>query len=272
MSAEGFNYDNIVLRMLTRVIDVMLLSVLFVLFSVPIVTIGASFTAMYYTAIKGLTGDGGYVWKYFVKSFKENFKQSTVIWLILAAAFGVLGVDIWFWMTQWTTDRVEIAKPFLVVSIVLLSIAVIIFIYVFPLQSKFENKVGVQLKNALIMGVRYFPTTLLLALIACVVVWMFYYQTILSIVGFVLIGFGIVGYLNSYFLLRCFKPYLPEERKVTDDYDYKLVFEEDDEAELAGQSDDESDVDMNDAAESEIDANDAAESEIDVNDATESDD
>lgn len=250
MSAEGFNYDNIFIRMLSRVGDAMLLSVLFVLFSLPVVTIGASLTAMYYTAMKGINGDDGYIWKYFTKSFKENFKQSTVMWIMFMLAFGVLGVDVWFWISQWTENRVEIAKPFLLVSVILLSIAVIMFIYAFPLQAKFDNGIKAQMKNSLLMGVKYFPTTLLIAAITGVVVWVFYYQTIVAIVGFVIIGFGVMGYMYSYFMLKCFKPYLPEEKVSADDLDYRVAFNDADVSDAEDEDEDDADsVDIPDAAE-----------------------
>lgn len=223
MSAEGFNYDNMFIRMLSRVGDAMLLSILFVLFSVPVVTFGASCTAMYYTAMKGITGDGGYVWKYFIKSFKENFKQSTVMWLMFAVVFGILGVDVWFWMAQWKTNHIGMAKPFLFVSVVLLSLASIMFLYVFPLQAKFENAVKVQMRNAFLIGIKYFPTTVLLLLISVVAVWFFYYLPVVAVVVFVLIGFGALGYLYAYFMLKCFKPYLPETIEGGSDLDFHIA-------------------------------------------------
>ena len=74
---SGMNYDNIFIRMLSRVGDAMLLSILFVLSCVPIITIGAAFTSLYYTAMKGISGDDGYIWKFYTRSFKQNFKQAT---------------------------------------------------------------------------------------------------------------------------------------------------------------------------------------------------
>ena len=55
---SGMNYDNIFIRMLSRVGDAMLLSILFVLSCVPIITIGAAFTSLYYTAMKGISIHG----------------------------------------------------------------------------------------------------------------------------------------------------------------------------------------------------------------------
>ena len=94
---SGMNYDNIFIRMLSRVGDAMLLSILFVLSCVPIITIGTAFTSLYYTAMKGISGDDGYIWKFYTRSFKQNFKQATGMWMLFLVAFFILSVDIWFW-------------------------------------------------------------------------------------------------------------------------------------------------------------------------------
>ena len=157
---SGMNYDNIFIRMLSRVGDAMLLSILFVLSCVPIITIGAAFTSLYYTAMKGISGDDGYIWKFYTRSFKQNFKQATGMWLLFLVAFFILSVDIWFWMTQWKATGNALAKPFLFVSVVLLTLAVMTFIYTFALQAKFDNSWKVQLRNAFLMSIKNFPMTL----------------------------------------------------------------------------------------------------------------
>ncbi len=208
MSVEGMNYDNLFIRMLNRIGDAMILSLLFVIGCVPIFTIGASVTATYYAAMKGVQGDDGYVFKNYIKSFKQNFKQSTVIWLIMAVILFVFGVDLWFWLKQWQDARLAAAKPMIAVSVVLLAVAIFITMYVFPLQAKFDNKTSIQLRNAFLLSIKNFPTTLLLVVISAVVVWAFYYQTVIAVVGFALIGFGFCAYVYAYFMLVCFKPYL----------------------------------------------------------------
>ena len=179
---SGMNYDNIFIRMLSRVGDAMLLSILFVLSCVPIITIGAAFTSLYYTAMKGISGDDGYIWKFYTRSFKQNFKQATGMWMLFLVAFFILGVDIWFWMTQWKASGNAIAKPFLFVSVVLLTLVVMTFIYAFALQAKFDNSWKVQLRNAFLLSIKNFPMTLLMLLTYLVIAWCFYYDIIISII------------------------------------------------------------------------------------------
>lgn len=229
MSSDGISYDNIFVSTLNRLGDIMLLSVLFTLFSLPVFTIGASTTALYYTAMKGIKLDGGYVFKYFIRSFRDNFKKSSAIWLICMLAFVVFGVDTWFWAKQFTAGGLTVANVLLVLSIILLTLTFFITLYVFPLQAKFENTIRVQIRNAFLLSIKYFPTTLMLTAIAAVVVWCFYYQPAIAIVGFFMVGFGIIGYVAAYFMLRCFKPYLPEESG-EDEAEWTLEDEAEDEA------------------------------------------
>lgn len=238
MSAEGISYDNMFIRMLSRLGDAMLLSVLFTICSIPIFTIGASVTALYYTAMKGIKLDGGYVFRYFMKSFKENFKKSTIMWLLFMLAFIIFGVDTWFWSKQFTPGAFTLANVLLVLSIVLLALTFFMMTYAFPLQAKFENPIKVQLRNAFLLSVKYFPTTLLIALITAVIVWTFYYQPAISIVGYFMVGFGAVGYLFAYFMLKCFKPYLPEEEYHEDTWTLDDETEDDESTDVDTEVDD----------------------------------
>ena len=78
-----FNYDNPVWRFIGKLGDLIILNILWMITSIPIVTIGASITALYYVTLKLVRDEDGYTIKSFFKSFKENFKQSTIIWLIM---------------------------------------------------------------------------------------------------------------------------------------------------------------------------------------------
>ena len=238
MSVDGMNYDNMFIRLLNRLGDAMILSLMFIIGSLPIITIGTSMTATYYAAMKGVQGDDGYVFKNYIKSYKENLKQSVVIWLIMAVVLFVFGVDLWFWLKQWQDARVGIAKPMIAVSVVLLAVAVFITMYVFPLQAKFDNKTSVQIRNAFLLSIKNFPTTLLLVVLTVVIGWCFYYQVAIAVVAFGLFGFGFCAYVYAYFMLNCLKPYLePAPEKAPDEWKVELEDEEDDEEETSEDDD-----------------------------------
>lgn len=211
MAAEGFNYDSIFMRLLNRIGDVFILSVIFSLCCIPIVTIGPALTALYYTAMKGITVGEGYVAKYFFKSFKQNLKQGIVIFLIMALALFVFGVDLWFWLKQWQEARLGVARIMIIVSVVMLMVAAMIFIFVFPLQAKFDNGIKVQIRNAFLLSIKFFPTTLAVLAITALMAFGVYYAPALAISGYFLIGFGAMGYVNGALFYRCLKAYLVTE-------------------------------------------------------------
>ena len=225
MAAEGFNYDSMFMRLLNRVGDVFILSIVFSLCCVPIVTIGPALTALYYTAMKGITVGEGYVAKYFFKSFKQNLKQGVLIFLIMALALFVFGVDLWFWLKQWQEARLGVARIMIIVSVVMLMVAAMIFIFVFPLQAKFDNGIKVQIRNAFLLSIKFFPTTLAVLAITALMAFGVYYAPALAISGYILLGFGAMGYVNGALFYRCLKVYLvTDEPDDTEDEDDEKIF------------------------------------------------
>ena len=94
MLSSLFNYDNPVWRFIGKFFDVMILNLLWVVCSIPIVTMGASTTAVYYVTMKLVRDEDGPTIRSFFKSFKENFKQATIIWLILMVIGAIIGFDL----------------------------------------------------------------------------------------------------------------------------------------------------------------------------------
>lgn len=90
----NIKYDNLFFTILGKIMEVLWVSILWILFSIPIVTIGASSTALYYTVHKVVFNNEAYIFKTFVNSFKSNFKDSTVKWVLSIVVISFLCVDI----------------------------------------------------------------------------------------------------------------------------------------------------------------------------------
>lgn len=90
----NIKYDNLFFTILGKIMEVLWVSILWILFSIPIVTIGASSTALYYTVHKVVFNNEAYIFKTFVNSFKSNFKDSTVKWVLSVVVISFLSVDI----------------------------------------------------------------------------------------------------------------------------------------------------------------------------------
>ena len=182
--------DNVIVRALNKICDMVCLNVLWLICCIPIITIGASTTALY-------------IFRGFFKAFKSNFKQSTVIWLILL----LLGIVCWI------DYRVAGALPgtagfvmraiFLLVGFILLSV----MIYVFPLTARYENTTRATLRNALILTVGRLPYTILMVAVAVAAVIASLWNTatlMFAIPLWFLIGGSLIAWINSYILRRVF--------------------------------------------------------------------
>lgn len=197
-----FKLDSPLMNFLSKIADIMILNVLFLIFSIPFFTIGAAFSAAYYMGFKMVKNEETYIVRGFWKGFKENFKQGTIIWLLLVVVLGILTIDFRIILysgiefAQW----IRIAM-FVVTFIILLGV-----MFMFPLQARFVNPVKNTIKNAFLMAISHFPTTvLLIAIYAVPVIVLYFIPQSLPIL--ILLAFGMVIYLKSILLLRVFKRY-----------------------------------------------------------------
>lgn len=231
MLSGFFNYDNPVWRFIGKFGDLIILNVLWFVCSIPIFTIGASTTAVYYVTLKLARNDDGYTIRSFFKSFKENFKQATIIWLIMLAVGLILGFDMLFFTRggfnmsqQFKTVMVTI---FLAMSIIYLAIIT----YIFPLQSRFYNTIKRTFFNAFFMSIRHlFQTIAIIVIDAAVVVAMVMIPQIMMF-G-VLFGFPLLAFINSYILSPILQKYMPKEER--EDGDMRPIFADEEEALKAG--------------------------------------
>lgn len=156
-----FNLDSPLMQALSKMADLMWLNVLTLICCLPIVTVGASLTAMNYMALKIARNEECYITRGFFKSFKENFKQATVIWLILLTLIIILISDLWIVGGSEQTDFGVILWG-IIAAVTVVTGAVMI--YVFPVLAKFENTVFKTFKNALLMSLVQFPKTVVMML------------------------------------------------------------------------------------------------------------
>lgn len=211
-----FNMDNGFFRAMGRLADLMILNLLFILFSLPIVTIGASATAMHYVTLKMAANEEGYVFRSFWKSFRQNFLQATVIWVAMLVVGFVLGLDLSI------LNRADgsFNKILLVLISAITLLYIMVLIYVFPLLSRFENKITITIRNAFIIAIADFPRTFLMMVLVIgaviLTIWnnfTFWY----GLLFWLLCGFALIAFANSFFFNKIFRKYTPEEATDADD-------------------------------------------------------
>ena len=206
-----FDMDNPFWQFMTKLFDLMMLNVLFIICSIPIFTIGASLTAMYYVTLKMVRNEESYIVKGFFKSFKQNFIQATLIWLIFLIAAAIVGVDLY--ITGGSFGNLLSSGTLTSVMRVLLLVVVIFmlftFSFVFPLLAKFDNTVKNTIKNALLMSMRHFPTTIVCIVVLIADILLFYFPITVLLSIFLL--FSVSAYICSGLFVKVFDNYIPKE-------------------------------------------------------------
>ena len=130
-----FSIDSPLMQGLSKILDCIFLSILWVVFSLPLITFGASTSALYYTANKTIRNSRGYVWQQFWRGFKSSFKQSTILWLIFLLIMFLLYNDIQIVGLLGSGNLAFAAKVFFTVLMVVLGMVVM---YIFPYVARFS--------------------------------------------------------------------------------------------------------------------------------------
>lgn len=208
-----FNMDNRFFSFMGKVADLCILNLVCILCCIPVVTAGASLTALYYVTLKMIRNEEAYIFRSFFQSFKQNFRQATVINLIMLAAAFVLYLDTKIVGGMETSTGKVLGIIFALFTLIYL----IVFLYVYPLLAKFYNSIKNTFKNAFLMGIRHLPYTfLMLVICACpLLILLIPSFQVLSIMLmlFVLLGPAVIAYCNSWFFVRIFDKYIPEEEQ-----------------------------------------------------------
>jgi len=187
-----FNLDSPLMQALNKLADLMWLNALALLCCIPIITIGASMTALHYMALKIARNEEGYIARGFFKSFKENFKQSTILWLIQLFVILVLVGD--FLIINYS--GLEFSK---FIQVILIAIGIMVFftsMFLYPLQAKFENTVFRTIKNSLFVGVLQLPKTVCMMFFAVLPLLLFLFFQQLTPVVF-LLGLSVPAWLSA---------------------------------------------------------------------------
>lgn len=201
-----FSQDSWFMASLSRMTDLILLNLLFVLCSIPVVTLGPAAAAMYTLLFRmGTERESGIVRPFFA-AFRENLKQGLVLWVGELALAGAIGFDIslFFHMTG--------AVRYVYILILCLAIAGLLASgYLFPLISLFRNSNLKTVGCAVALSIANLPRSFLIMLLNLVPVltlvlapMMFFQAAILWVV----IYFAFAAYLNSLLLKKVFAPFL----------------------------------------------------------------
>ena len=196
-----FSYDSRFTQLLMKLVFSSYLNILWFICSLPIFTIGAATTALYYTSLKIIRNEEGNVTKTFFKAFKENFRQSTVIWLIMSGIGLFLAFDFYVLYNL----RLNTAMPMAAFWTILLAIligAIIIYLIVlfmiFPLEASVINTTPNMFKNAFLIGTHY----LFAPILVFAVHFAMFYCAVAIFMPLIVFGEGLCAMISCYILNR----------------------------------------------------------------------
>ena len=199
--------DSPFMQKMTHITNLLLVNVLWLLCTIPIVTAGAATTAMYSVLFSYRRKESDSVLKPFFKAFGQNFLRSTLCWLVLLALGAAIGYDI-ILIIYGAENQIFLCIPVIIVGL----LVIITGTYLFPQLALFDNKLRSILKNGFLLFVlNLFPSIAMIILtwlpwilLLCIpqLFW-------ITLPLWVLIGFSLCAYINTYLLQNIFKKYIP---------------------------------------------------------------
>ena len=205
-----FKYDGFLVQTCNKIVDCICLSVLWLVTSIPIFTVGAATTALYYAVNTGIRYDQGGIWRAYWRSFRRNFRQATGIWLLLAVIYSLLGASCYSAYILCTNGL--LSKEMFYIPLILFLPAMAWGNMLFPYLAKFQNTTRMILKNCFGIGL----LNLHIALLQVV----FFVLMIVGISMFpiaILCAPGVYMILSCYTLEPVFRKYMSEEDRAKED-------------------------------------------------------
>ena len=194
-----FSYESKFSQALLKLCNACYLNILWFLCSLPLFTAGAATAALYYTTLKMVQGDDSSVTKLFFRGFRQNFRQATVLWLILLAAGILLAGDLYILHhLRLTTTGISAVMWTLLFALVIAAsiVYVIVLMYVFPLTASVTNTNWAMLKNSFFIGTHYLFCSILVFAIHLAM----FYIVVNLFTPAIIFGNGLCALLSSYLL------------------------------------------------------------------------
>lgn len=206
-----FSYDSKFSQLFLKLSYACWLNMLWMICSLPVITIGASTTALYSVTLKIADERESNITRQFILAFRDNFKQATRMWILMLFAGILIGGDFYVVLHMRSMSSGTAAIMWTLNLALLIAIAIVytvILVYIFPLIARFENTDKAMLKNSLLIGIHYLFCTIVVVAIH----FMMFYAVVAIFTPLILFGEGLCALLSSYMLISVFRliSYRPE--------------------------------------------------------------
>ena len=194
-----FSYESKFSQLLLKICYSCYLNLLWFVCSLPVVTIGAATTALYYTSLKVIRGEESSLTQQFFHSFRENFKQATVLWLIMAGIGLFLAGDGYILYHLRLSSSGALAVLWTVILAIVIAAAivwVIELLFLFPLIASVSNDNRSMLKNAFLIGTHYLFATILVFAVHFAV----FFVVVAWFTPLIILGEGLCAMISAWLL------------------------------------------------------------------------
>ena len=194
-----FSYESKFSQLLLKLCYSCYLNLLWFVCSLPVVTIGAATTALYYTSLKVIRGEESSLTQQFFHSFRENFKQATVLWLIMAGIGLFLAGDGYILYHLRLSSSGALAVLWTVILAIVIAAAivwVIELLFLFPLIASVSNDNRSMLKNAFLIGTHYLFATILVFAVHFAV----FFVVVAWFTPLIILGEGLCAMISAWLL------------------------------------------------------------------------
>ena len=204
-----YNPDSWFFRFMTKLADLMILNMLFLICCLPVVTAGAALTGMNYVTLKMVRNEEGSIVKGFFASFRQNLRQATVLWLATLFLSAFLLLD---YRAAAVIPGVGLRTAVRSLLVLLGVILLMVLQYLFPQLAKFHTDTLPAVRNAFFMAVGNLPKTVIMLVFsfgAVYVTLLNEYTLTLGALIWIMLGFSGIALCNSSFLVKIFDRYIP---------------------------------------------------------------
>ena len=194
-----FSYESKFSQMMIKLSYSCWLNLLWLICSIPVFTMGAATTALYDVSLKIVRDEETSITRQFFRSFCRNFRQATVLWLILLAAGLLLAVDGWilYHLRAASTGAMAVIWTLLLALIIVAAIIyVIVLMYVFPLVASVSNTNWAMLKNSFLIGIHY----LFCSILVFAIHFAMFYVVVAVFTPAMIFGEGLCALLSAWLL------------------------------------------------------------------------
>ena len=206
--------DSPLMIVMTQITDCIFLSMFFFLGCLPVLTIGASFAALYDSVFRGFRDGEKHTWQRFLHSFRQNWKSGilpTIFFLLAMAGMAYGGIQLWNHAVYGNISWALFAGMMLVLVVAVGALSVL-----FPMLSRFENSLGALLRNTFVLALANLPRTLVLGILNVAAG-----ALCIGLIAPIFLVPALAALIGTWLIEPMFRPYMPEKEEEDEE-----IFEE----------------------------------------------